>query len=147
MNQTADHFQMTRSSGKSAYIRESRILAPVRPRVQAAGLRCLKAPDCRCFTRPANPRISRYGAFPENPVTQGPIRKSYALYEDGQTKTCSTFQSLRLRPLSYYYYYYYYYHYLYYYYYYYCCCYYYYYYSIIIIIIIIIIINVCLLLS
>ena len=38
--------------------------------MQAAGLRCLKAPDCGCFSRPANPHISRYGAFPENSVTQ-----------------------------------------------------------------------------
>ena len=30
-----------------------------------------KAPDCGCFSRPGNPRISRYRAFPENPVTQG----------------------------------------------------------------------------
>ena len=31
-----------------------------------------KAPACGCFSRPANPRISRYGAFLENSVT--PIR-------------------------------------------------------------------------
>ena len=42
----------------SPYIRESRILAPVRPRIQAAGLQRLKPPDCACFSRPANPRIS-----------------------------------------------------------------------------------------
>ena len=28
------------------------------------------APDCGGFSPPANPRISRYGAFPESPVTQ-----------------------------------------------------------------------------
>ena len=28
------------------------------------------APDCGCFSRPANPPIFRYGAFPENSVTQ-----------------------------------------------------------------------------
>ena len=52
------------------HVRESRVLAPVRPRMQAAGLQCLKAPDCGCFSRPANTRVSRYGAFPEDPVTQ-----------------------------------------------------------------------------
>ena len=29
-----------------------------------------RAPDRGCFSRPANLRISRYGAFPENSVTQ-----------------------------------------------------------------------------
>ena len=29
-----------------------------------------KAPDCGCFSRPANPRISRYAGFLENSVTQ-----------------------------------------------------------------------------
>ena len=46
------------------------ILAPVRPRMQAASLQCLKAPGCGCLSRPANPRFSRYGAFPKDPVTQ-----------------------------------------------------------------------------
>ena len=50
--------------------RESRMLSPVGHRIQAAGLQCLKAPDCGCFSRTANPRSSRYGAFPESPVTQ-----------------------------------------------------------------------------
>ena len=44
-------------------IRDSRVLSPVRPRMQAAGLQCLKAPDC--------PRISRYGAFLENTASGG----------------------------------------------------------------------------
>ena len=38
--------------------------------MQASGLQCLKAPDCAFFSRSANPRIFRYGAFPENPITQ-----------------------------------------------------------------------------
>ena len=49
-------------------IRESRTLAPARPRTQAACLQCLHAPVCGCFSRPANLRISHYGAFLENPV-------------------------------------------------------------------------------
>ena len=74
------------------HIRESRILALVRPRMQAAGLQCLelqiavafpdqqarkaaglqclKAPDCGRCSQPANPRISRRGAFPEDLVTE-----------------------------------------------------------------------------
>ena len=30
----------------------------------------MQAAGCGCLSRPANPRISRYAGFPENPVTQ-----------------------------------------------------------------------------
>ena len=46
------------------HIRESRIWAQVRSRMQTAGLQCPKAPDCGCLSRPANSCISRHGAFP-----------------------------------------------------------------------------------
>ena len=60
--------------------RESRMLAPVRPRTQAirpsetwdTGCRFAvpNAPDCGCFSQPASPRISRYGVFPPFPWAQ-----------------------------------------------------------------------------
>ena len=43
--------------------RESRISAPVRPGMQAAGLQCLELQIAAASSRPANPRTSRYGAF------------------------------------------------------------------------------------
>ena len=55
----------------NSHIRESRMLAPARPRMQAAGLQSLTTPDRGCFSRPENPRISRHEAFPKNSVTQG----------------------------------------------------------------------------
>ena len=59
------HFQMTRSAG-NPHNRESRILAPVRPRIQAAGLQCLLQ---LLLSRPPNRHNSWSGVFPENPVT------------------------------------------------------------------------------
>ena len=51
--------QMTKSSGKPAYQgRESRILAPARPRMQAAGLQCL---ELQIAAASPDPQIS---AFP-----------------------------------------------------------------------------------
>ena len=44
--------------------RESCILAPGRPRMQAAGLQRLKAPCRGCFSRPANPSHLPVRSFP-----------------------------------------------------------------------------------
>ena len=51
-------------------IRESRILAPVRPRMEAAGSQRLQSSRLRLLLPTRKPAlfISRYGAFPEDPL-------------------------------------------------------------------------------
>ena len=62
------------------HIRDNKnMLASVRPRTQAACLQCLELRIAVAFSRPANPRISRHGALPEDSVTQSKSR----LEEDG----------------------------------------------------------------
>ena len=64
------HCQMTRSSGISAY-QGSRILAPVRPRMQAAGLQCLKVfldPQTRAL-----PGDTLYGRVPNDALSWGTV--------------------------------------------------------------------------
>ena len=52
------------------YIRESRMSAPVRPRMQAAGLQCLKLQIAAASPDPQTHAFPGNAVFPENPVTQ-----------------------------------------------------------------------------
>ena len=61
--------QMTRSSGKSPYQGKPHI-GSSETWDASCWLAVPKAPDCGCFSQPANQRISWHGAFQENSVTQ-----------------------------------------------------------------------------
>ena len=76
-SQTTHIGQMTRSSGKSAYQGKPHI-GSSETKDASCWFAVPRAPDCGCFSRPANPHISWYGAFPENSVTQNePWRKDH----------------------------------------------------------------------
>ena len=77
---SATQVQMTRSSG-NPHVRENRILAPVRPRMQAAGLQCLKLQIAVAFPDP------QARAFPGTELsrkTRSPkLYKSYTYHVGG----------------------------------------------------------------
>ena len=61
--------KMARSAGKSAYQGKPHI-GPSEAWDAGCRFAVPKAPDCACFSRRAKPRVSRYGAFPEDSVAQ-----------------------------------------------------------------------------
>ena len=62
--------QMTRSSEKSAYYQGKPHIGSSETWDPGCRFVLPKASDCGCSSRPANPRISRYAGFPDDPATQ-----------------------------------------------------------------------------